>query len=240
MNKNQLAIWNDSVLTDRQWQYESNYGGKDYRGYYVIYTKTRDSDLIEESNYPIILKSLTTIWDSLTSRKSYSERRLNDYPPIVDARFNHFLCGYYDAILVHRSAPIEILLKAIELIEAIENYSILDESDYSERELDQAEGYWNRHQRSDLYNHIWNLIDDSTLPDRDKKRLSDELTDNNLDLFIYWLQDNYDLYIRELEYDGYHLFLNDVTIEQFDEFISEEFSKKYIELREKDLLKHNG
>ena len=95
----------------------------------IVYTSNRDSGLLDQSNASVIAKGLEPFEDLWC----YSERH------------SHFLCGYVDgySILVSVYVPdwdMEVLTPAFalwcEFQLRMDNYPILDEEDYSGRELE--------------------------------------------------------------------------------------------------------
>lgn len=104
-----------------KWEMESNYFGEDYSDYYIIYSRNRDSDILELSNYDTIVKEL-------------------EFQGVVfiEERFNHWLCGWVDVILVHEQYEND--LKSIEqYLSQLEDYPLLDEDDYCRREDEELE-----------------------------------------------------------------------------------------------------
>ena len=92
----------------------------------IIYTHHRDSGLLDQSNAHVISKSLAPFTDG-------------DDPDVVIESHNHWAVGHIDgfSLRVFRDGQItDALRKYHELAEAMEQYPILDESDYSERELE--------------------------------------------------------------------------------------------------------
>ena len=92
----------------------------------IIYTHHRDSGLLDQSNASVINKSLAPFTDG-------------DDPDVVMESHNHWAVGSIEgfSLRVFRDGKITDAFKAYhELAEAMDQYPILDESDYSERELE--------------------------------------------------------------------------------------------------------
>ena len=92
----------------------------------IIYTHHRDSGLLDQSNASVIEKALEPFTDG-------------DDPDVVMESHNHWAVGHIDgfSIRVFRDGEITVAFqKYHELAEAMAEYPILDESDYSERELE--------------------------------------------------------------------------------------------------------
>lgn len=92
----------------------------------IIYTHHRDSYLLDLSNASVIEKALEPFTDG-------------DDPDVVMESHNHWAVGHIDgfSIRVFRDGQItDAFRKYHELAEAMDQYPILDENDYSERELE--------------------------------------------------------------------------------------------------------
>ena len=97
-----------------KWTRSDNYMGETYCEYYVIYSRHRDSDLVDISNFEVILEILGE--DAIT--------------PIS----NHWAVGWVQTILVHESKH-RARIKANQLIKQLEEYPLLNEDDYSARQV---------------------------------------------------------------------------------------------------------
>jgi len=116
------------------WDSQANYGGDDFSDYYVSVGRTRDSDLLTESNFRIISKELLA-FDT-------------EAAPVIDAHFGHWACGWYDSILIHKDNE-EALRAADEWACALADYPVADEGDFSDLEWETACEYWERSSVSD-------------------------------------------------------------------------------------------
>ena len=105
----------------QKWSRSENYIGETYYDYYVLLYRTRDSGLVEESNFWSALKMLNGESDTVK---------------IVRAK--HWLCGWIEMILIHESDT-KSVDKGNEIEKALENYPILDEDDFFARELEKRE-----------------------------------------------------------------------------------------------------
>lgn len=122
-----------ATLTGYQWKHPDSYGGYSPDGDYVIYTRTRDSEVLDESNYIRIFEDLEKLnpddWEG-------------EFAPCHDFRASHWACGWVEYIIVKADAPDAMLIKAAEIVEALEQYPIYDESDFCEREHAAKVDYW--------------------------------------------------------------------------------------------------
>jgi hypothetical protein len=95
-----------------------NYIGKRYNEYYILYTHNRDSGPLDESNFDSIKKILD-------EKKAVYE--------IVS--FNHWLCGWVEEILIHESEK-DSLIIGNDILKQLDDYPVIDEEDWSNREND--------------------------------------------------------------------------------------------------------
>ena len=115
--------------------------------YGIFYTHHRDSGLLDQSNALVIRKAL----------EPFSE---GNSPDVVFESHSHFAVGHIDgfSLRVFKNGEITEAFRAYhDLVVRMDEYPILDEQDYSQRELDAA------------YENIplsaGNLADDFDLPD---------------------------------------------------------------------------
>jgi hypothetical protein len=142
----------------RKWEWPSDYGGEDLSEFYMCLTHTRDSDLLEESNWDCILKQYPETFDEETNQG------------IRVVRFGHWACGWFEQIMVHES-DFDSLKRMDCVREALNNYLVWDDEDYSRREYEEQE-----------QNVKWE-IDDYI---RHHSQEDIELSDNQIEQMIYW------------------------------------------------------
>ena len=88
------------------------------RGDWLMFIgRTRDSGLLENSNFDAALKALEAI----------------DSDGVAVESASHWACGWVENILIDPSKP-ALVQEAEEMEAALADYPVLDESDYSERE----------------------------------------------------------------------------------------------------------
>ena len=105
----------------KKWSRTENYIGETYYDYYVLLSRHRDSGLVEESNF----------WSALKALNGESKT-------VKVVRASHWLCGWIEMILIHESDKVSVD-KGNEIEKALENYPILDEDDFYERESEKRE-----------------------------------------------------------------------------------------------------
>ena len=96
-----------------------NYIGHDWSGWIVFLGKNRDSDVLTLSNFDTALEDLGGEIDGKIEVRSA----------------NHWACGWIEQIMIRFEPKNHIKLKkALKMKKALEDYPVLDESDFSERE----------------------------------------------------------------------------------------------------------
>jgi hypothetical protein len=85
--------------------------------------RNRDSECFDESNFHVALKMLGGEGDDVQVR-----------------RFGHWACGWYELIVVRPETPAAATARDIEA--SLENYPLLDDNDFSEREQEAADLTW--------------------------------------------------------------------------------------------------
>ncbi len=94
---------------------------KDRDDWLVCIGRNRESDHADESNFACALKRLGGESDT-----------------VEVVRFGHWACGWVEHIFVHPSREAD----AQAIVDAIDDYPILDEDDFSEREMNAAFQSW--------------------------------------------------------------------------------------------------
>lgn len=127
------------------WEHPPYYGGKTWHGWYSVYTQTRDSDALEQSNYRSILSALRKV-DSELANDAIDARNAEDDSPgdstVTDTRQGHWACGWVECIFVH-SSNTRACEMADEILNALEsNGPVYDESDLCELENDEYQTAW--------------------------------------------------------------------------------------------------
>jgi hypothetical protein len=158
-----------------KWVHPQYYMGENYPEYYIVYSRNRDSDILEESNFHSITEEL------------------KDHEGFISPSFNHWLCGWCEIIMMHESDH-EGLIKADQLLENLSDYPILDDEDYSERELDSRIESWENWARSDFIHGIEGKLDLELSDNQDDniKEFFDNFTDR---INEYWIIEGSGSYI---------------------------------------------
>lgn len=111
--------------TLRPWTLPPSYSGARWDGYLVApCTQNRDSSTLEESNFAAQWAALAGTVAELPDSEEYSPIRVRE---------SHFLCGWVEWVAVHPSNA-EAVRVAERLAKRLENYPVLSEDDFSNRE----------------------------------------------------------------------------------------------------------
>jgi hypothetical protein len=126
----------------------------------IFYTHNRDSALLAQSNADAINEAMEPFADG-------------DDPDLVIESHSHWACGHIDgfSIRVYRNGEITDAFKSYhELSEQIAEYPILDEEDYSERELEAT--------LENIDDAAWRVKQEYDLPDGWESEVYSWLSDN--------------------------------------------------------------
>lgn len=116
------------------WTRPDCYMGSEWSEWYVFLGRNRDSDCLTESNFEKGLEAVQAVM----SPESADEE---DLATVQVVRESHWAVGWIEWIAIHKSDS-EALKVADKLTESLDNYPVLDEEDFSQREQDQAEEVW--------------------------------------------------------------------------------------------------
>ena len=103
------------------WQRPKNYAGATYYDYYPLVGQHRDSDALTRANFK-------------------AAQRL--FPEAIVARASHWLVGWVETLLLHKNAAPEVLKRAEEMLEGLEQYPVVDEDELSQEEEEAAAEVW--------------------------------------------------------------------------------------------------
>lgn len=125
-------------LSETVWSKPDHYYGFSPDGDYLIYSRHRDSTILENCNYYGILSDLQE------KAKEYGDEGHdeNGEPFIYDWRASCSMFGWHDYIMVSQSAPDELKQFAGEIYCSISDYPIYNEMAYSEAQYNAVCEYW--------------------------------------------------------------------------------------------------
>lgn len=117
------------------WDSRSNYMGNTSQDHWYVapVIKTRDASILELSNF------------------EYAENVLKagKTPGCVINGYGHWACGHYDLILIHPWRH-DLLELAQEMQYTLEDYPLLDEDDFCQKEYEETERLWDSYGYEDL------------------------------------------------------------------------------------------
>lgn len=116
-----LKRWNHPTGFDSN----ANFIGYKPTGY-VIYSRNRDSSILEETNFAAILKDLGGEGDLIRV-----------------IRHRHWACGWIEYITVDDTSPEALLDQCVEIAKALAAYPILNEDAYEMKREEAMIDHWN-------------------------------------------------------------------------------------------------
>lgn len=108
----------------RKWTKPDHYAGASWPEYYVFLGQHRDSDLLTQSNFDIARQRLG-----------------GESETVVVVCETHWAVGWVEWIGIHESDA-AALEAADDMAAALEDYPVLNEDDWSEREWNAAHDWW--------------------------------------------------------------------------------------------------
>lgn len=131
------------------WSNPSNYFGNCYDGYYYLYSKNRDSDIGESSNYDSIVRMLenngiyiainfdiTTVCRDCTLLNE-CDGSCTVLPDVIKATASHWAVGHVESILIRSHVSGNVRKVVLGICDKLSEYPLLDEDDYYERESEE-------------------------------------------------------------------------------------------------------
>lgn len=115
----------------------------------IAYGRHRDSDILSISNFESMKKALKelpefTDWENVNA-------------PVTIERSTHWAVGWIDYLIVNPEAK-EIVAHAEKLRASLEDYPVLDDNDFSNREYEAFGESWNDWGREDYTRELWKAI----------------------------------------------------------------------------------
>lgn len=119
----------EELTKEHRWQRADNYSGTDYSDFVVGLSKTRDGDLLEQSNFDVLLERLGGEKDGV----------------VEVVHFSHWACGWVETILVSVKAKRKLKL-LMEQLNALEEYAVLDDEHFHELEREDMYAQFEQYQ----------------------------------------------------------------------------------------------
>lgn len=118
----------------QRWERPDCYIGAEYPEYYVVIARTGQSGALEQSNFETAYESLAPLGGVLIQTSK------------------HWACGFIDLLLVHEDHE-QTLYAADDLLRALEDYPVLDEEDFYNREQEEADESWQWYSERERLQH---------------------------------------------------------------------------------------
>ena len=128
-------------LKEMEWEHPDNYGGHSPEGHYCVYSRNRDSTILENCNYQAILHELKELDYEVNAKNDF---KTQESPKVYDFRARHWACGWVEYIIVERDAHNAVLERACEILSALADYPVYDEEEYSNKQNEEIHDYWLR------------------------------------------------------------------------------------------------
>jgi hypothetical protein len=127
-------------LAECVWKHPDNYGGFSPEGDYVVLTRHRDSELLDRVNWDVACESLKA--EAYDGERAPRGCQFLNRPNVYHWRAGHWAAGWVEYLMVRADAPADVLEEAGEIVCALAEYPILDESRHSEAEWNAVCEYW--------------------------------------------------------------------------------------------------
>lgn len=114
----------ENLKAIKRWTLPDSYCGAHWDEWFIFIGQNRDSSALDRSNFECALKALGGESDT-----------------IQVVRERHWAVGWVEWIAIHELDE-KALIEADEMLCALSDYPILDESHFSELEWSEAESYW--------------------------------------------------------------------------------------------------
>ena len=122
------------------WEHPPSYGGHSPVGDFLIYSRNRDSSILENVNYDEILRVLR---EEQEKQCEAPEVEGEEYTPwVYDFRASHWGVGWVEYIIVRKEAPEALLTLAGEIFCALSDYPVFSDDLYSEAQHEAICEYW--------------------------------------------------------------------------------------------------
>ena len=167
---------NQELIQERRWQRADNYIGEDLSEYISVVSQSRDSEILDQSNFAAALDLLGGEADDES---------------VIVTRFGHWGCGWFETIMVSVNST-EKLNTAREILNALDAYPVLDDDDLCARE------------QEDIAEHAKECASDvrSDLEEIGAADLAQYLTDEECETIALYLVEGTRSYCGETFYPG--------------------------------------
>jgi len=123
------------------WETPDSYFGFDPVGDFVIIGRSRDSSILENTNYVEVFEDLKELSKTLETE--------DDEAFAYDYRASHWAVGWVETVLLRKESPDKLQARAYEILAALADYPCINDEAYSEAQYEEMEDYWGREGTSD-------------------------------------------------------------------------------------------
>ena len=148
------------------WEHPAYYGGHSPVGDFLIYSRNRDSSILENVNYDEVFRVLL---EEQEKHPEAPEVEGEEYTPwVYDFRAGHWGCGWVEYIIVRKDASDALLTLAGEIFCALSDYPVFCEHKYSEAQHEAIYEYWENCGSQEQMEYLIN----SGMPEAEADRLT--------------------------------------------------------------------
>lgn len=125
------------------WSRPSHYVGKEWHGWYVGLGRNRESSCLSTVNFEVFLEKVLAASDkgSVLEPDISRDGEAMEIDTVYVVRESHWAVGWIEWIAIHESDK-GALAKAEELFERLDDYPVLDEDKWSERETEEIDRFY--------------------------------------------------------------------------------------------------
>lgn len=135
----------------KRWTLPDSYAGKSWPNWYVGLGRHRDSGCLSDVNFDVFLEEVRKASNGLTVKEAdmgteYVQGqgwvdRVEEISTVYIVHESHWLVGWVEWIAIHESDT-GAIGKAEELLRQLDDYPVLDEDRWSERETEEIDKFW--------------------------------------------------------------------------------------------------
>lgn len=125
------------ILEEYRWQHPDSYAGFSPDHHYHLMSIHRDSKVLDESNWETMKRLLQEAGCPVDEYLGEEEE-----PFALTWRASHWAVGWIEHMVIADDAPEAALIEAAEALCSLSGYPVLDEDDWTERELEAVCEWW--------------------------------------------------------------------------------------------------
>jgi len=120
-----------------RWTTPQDYCGFNPVGHFLLYSRNRDSSILENCNYSAIMRELLAVASSEPEPESGENW-------VYDFRASHWAVGWVEYILIRPDAPKSVINEAESIACALSGYPVFSDDEYSDAQYTEIYHYWER------------------------------------------------------------------------------------------------